>query len=97
VPLSASGERIIDTLFSKLRSGRYEFDKKRFRTHYAKPAVSHLVGSAGKVVHSSASGARNVNALFFMLGGTGTDSRKIVMGHVMMNFCFCIRWDLHVM
>jgi hypothetical protein len=56
----------------------------------------HLVGSDGHVVHSGASGKQNVNVLFFMLGGTDTDSIKSVSGHVTLNLCFCIWWDMQV-
>jgi hypothetical protein len=34
-------------------------------THYAELVFLHLVGSVGHVVHSDASEARNINALFF--------------------------------
>jgi hypothetical protein len=57
VHFGASGERIIDTLFFKLRCDRYGFDKKRFRTSYAELHFLHPVGSAGHIVHSSASEA----------------------------------------
>jgi hypothetical protein len=34
--------------------------------------------------------------LFFMLGGTDSDSTKSAPGHVTPNLCFCIRWDMWV-
>jgi hypothetical protein len=74
----------------------YRFDKKRFRTLYAELLFSHPVGSTGIVVHSSASGARNIDVLFSYSGGTGMDSIKIMLGHVTSNFCFCILWDMRV-
>jgi hypothetical protein len=85
----------IDRLFFMLRWDRYGFHKKRTGTHYTKFVFFHLVGSAGDV-RSGASGARNVDALFLMLGGTSTDSTKSTLGHVKANLCFSIRWDLHV-
>jgi hypothetical protein len=51
------------------RVDRYGYDKKCAVTRYPKPVFFlHQVGSAGHVVHSSASGKRNVDAPIFMLG-----------------------------
>jgi hypothetical protein len=41
--------------------------KKRVGTHYAELVFLHPVGSTGHVVHSDASGVRNVSALFLIL------------------------------
>jgi hypothetical protein len=51
-----------------LQRNRYEFDKKREGTRYTKLLFLHPVGSTGDVVNSGASGAQNVNAVFFMIG-----------------------------
>jgi hypothetical protein len=67
-----------------------------FGTPWAEHVFLNPVGSAGHVVHSSVSGAQNVDAEFLSSGGTSTDSTKSVSGHVMPNLCFCIRWDLRV-
>jgi hypothetical protein len=49
-----------------------------------------VFASAGHVVHCSASGVRNIDALFLCSGGTGTDSTKSALAHIMSNLHFRI-------
>jgi hypothetical protein len=55
-----------------------------------------MVGSAGHAGHFGASRARNIDALFFILGWDRYRFHKKAMGHVTPNMCFCIQWDLWV-
>jgi hypothetical protein len=47
---------------------RYGFDKKNVMTHYVELVFFHPLRYAGHVVHSGASGSRNINTVYFMLG-----------------------------
>jgi hypothetical protein len=51
-----------------LRWDWYGFQKKRDGIRYAELTFLHPVGSAGHIVRRSASRARNVDTLFFLLG-----------------------------
>jgi hypothetical protein len=62
-----SEARNVETLFFMFSWDRYRYDKKCVGTRYTKLVFLHPVGSAGHVVHSGASGPRDVT-LFFMLG-----------------------------
>jgi hypothetical protein len=56
----------------------------------------HPLGYAGHTVHSGASGARNIDVLFFMLEWARCCFYKNALGHIMPNLCFYIRWDMQV-
>jgi hypothetical protein len=75
---------------------QYGFDNKCIRTNYAKLLFLHPVGSAGHVVHFGSSGERIIDTIFFKVSWAGTDLIKSASGHVMLNLCFCIRWELWV-
>jgi hypothetical protein len=59
--------RDINAVFFMLGCDRNGFLKKRVETRYTKVVFLHPVGSTGHVMHFSASGVRNNDALFFML------------------------------
>jgi hypothetical protein len=70
---------------------RYGFHKKHAGTHYAKLVFLHLIGSTGDILHSTVSGAQNVDALFLMLVWDCTDSTKSALGYITPNLSFCIQ------
>jgi hypothetical protein len=87
VPL---GHKISTDYFSCSGGTGTDMIKSVPQTYYAKLVFLHPVGSSGHIVHSVASGARNVNTLMFKLGWdrygcdkkcAGTHYAKIVFWH----------------
>jgi hypothetical protein len=83
--------------FFKLELDQCRFHKRHTRMGYAELVFLLLEGSVGHIVYSGASGVRNINALFFMLRWDQYGFDKSAFGHVTLNLCFRIRWDLWVM
>jgi hypothetical protein len=94
VHFDASRARNVDAPFFMLRWARCSFRKKHVRTHYAEHGVLHPMASSGHIVDYGAFGARNIDAQFSCSSGLGAVSIKRMLGHVTLNLCFCIRWDL---
>jgi hypothetical protein len=92
----ASKAQNIKVLFFMLEWDRFGFHKKHTVTRYAELVFLHPVGSVSHVVHSSAFGHKTSTYYFLCSGGPGAVSIKNVMGHITLNLCFCIRWDLRV-
>jgi hypothetical protein len=74
--------------FSWSSGDQYGFDKKHIGTRYTELVFLHPVGSVGHVVHSSASEARNGDALFLMLGWDRYGFDKKMPSHVTLNCVF---------
>jgi hypothetical protein len=79
----------IYALFFVLRWSRCGFIKKCAGTCYAKLMFLHPVGSAGHIVHSTASGAQNIKALFFMLGCPWCSFQKLCRTCVFVSGGIC--------
>jgi hypothetical protein len=79
-----------------LRWAQCGFHKKHDVTCYAQLVFLHLMGSVGHIRNSGASGQRNIDALFFILGWDRYGFNKKALGHFTLHLCFCLQWDLSV-
>jgi hypothetical protein len=92
----ASGLRNIDALFFMIGWGQGGFRRKRVGTRYVEVVLLHSVGFTGHVVDSSAFGPQKSTPYFSCSGGPSVISIRSAPGHVPLNLCFCIWWDLWV-
>jgi hypothetical protein len=76
--------------------GLVRISQKAHQDTLRRTCVLHPVGSVGHVVYCGVSGARIVDALFFLLGWADMNSIKSVSQHVTPQLFFCSRWDLRV-
>jgi hypothetical protein len=85
-----------DALFFMLGWDRYRFNKKTHRDMLRRTYVFTSGGIWSHIVHLVHPGHETATQYFSCLGGTNMDSTKNALGHIMLNTCFCIRWDLRV-
>jgi hypothetical protein len=82
------------TIFHAGGVGAVQFLQKSAGAHYAELAFLHPVVFVGHIVHLTR--LRRETSLHYFSYSGGTVYRKSVLGHIMPNFSFCIRWDLLV-
>jgi hypothetical protein len=75
-----------------LRWDQCSFHKNYVGTSYVELVLLHPMGYADRVVHYGASGARNVDALFFMLVWDQYGFHKKRTRYAKL--VFCIQWGL---
>jgi hypothetical protein len=66
------------------------------QTHDAKLVFLHLMGSVGTYCIPVCAGCETSTHYFSFSDGPGSVSMKCVLGHVTLNMCFCILWDMRI-
>jgi hypothetical protein len=78
------------------RVGLVRFHKRHDGSPYTELGFLHPVGSTGHVVHCSAHGVRNIDALFCMIGWDRYGFQQKRAKRHNAKLVFCIQWDLRV-
>jgi hypothetical protein len=89
----ASGAQNINAFIFVVGGARCGFGVKCAGTRYTEHVFLHPVSSMGHVLHP---GHEILKHYFSCSSETNIDSIKSALGHVTLNLCFCILWDLWV-